>query len=77
METGFALTAFVNLILNLLLPEEIEDEETPELTANEADEPGDRAEWDRIRAGANVGKEMGSEEEVGRTSSEIRRAAKA
>jgi hypothetical protein len=49
METGFAITAFLSLILNLALPEEIEDEETPELTANDIDEPEDRAEWDRIR----------------------------
>ncbi|KAJ4291799.1 hypothetical protein N0V90_009694 [Kalmusia sp. IMI 367209] len=49
METGFAIVAFINLALNLILPEEIEDEETPELTANEADEPADREEWDRIR----------------------------
>lgn len=49
METGFALTAFLSLILNLILPEEIEDEETPELTADRADEATDRAEWDRVR----------------------------
>jgi uracil-xanthine permease len=41
LETGFAIVAFVNLALNLLLPEEIEDEETPELTANEVDGPAD------------------------------------
>jgi hypothetical protein len=49
METGFAVTAFLSVILNLALPEEIEDEETPELTADVADEAGDREEWDRIR----------------------------
>jgi xanthine/uracil permease len=49
METGFAITAFLALILNLTLPEEIEDEETPELTANEIDSPADQAEWNRIR----------------------------
>lgn len=59
METGFAVTAFVNLFLNLILPEEVEDEETPELTANVEDEAKDEEEWARIR-----GKE-------GRTSSEI------
>ncbi|RMZ00828.1 hypothetical protein D0862_06591 [Hortaea werneckii] len=48
METGFAVAAFLALILNLILPEEAEDEEIPELTANEADEPDDREEWDRI-----------------------------
>jgi len=51
MQTGFAIVAFVTLILNLVLPEEIEDEETPELTANEVDEPADKEEWARIRAG--------------------------
>ena len=49
METGFAVAAFLALILNLLLPEEIEDEETPELTANTADEQDDREEWRQIR----------------------------
>ena len=48
METGFALTAFIALILNLVLVEEVEDEETPELTANEADDAADREEWNRI-----------------------------
>lgn len=48
METGFAVTAFVTLILNLILPEEIEDEEIPELTANNADEADDQKEWNRI-----------------------------
>lgn len=49
METGFAIAAFVSLILNLTLPEEDEDMETPELTANTADEQDDREEWDRIQ----------------------------
>ena len=47
-ETGFALAAFLSLILNLLLPEEIEYEETPELTANTVDERDDKEEWARI-----------------------------
>ena len=51
MGTGFALVAFVSLFLNLVLPEEIEDEEIPELTANEADEADDREEWNRINKG--------------------------
>ncbi|KAL1598842.1 hypothetical protein SLS60_007984 [Paraconiothyrium brasiliense] len=51
LETGFAIVAFINLVLNLILPEEIEDEEMPELTADEADEPADRVEWDRIQKG--------------------------
>lgn len=48
METGFAVTAFLSLILNLILPEEEEDEETPELTANEADDAADAEEWNRL-----------------------------
>lgn len=50
METGFAVVAFLALLLNLLLPEEDEDEDIPELTANTADERDDAEEWDRIRA---------------------------
>ena len=49
LQTGFAVTAFLALILNLILPEEIEDEETPELTANEIDTEKDQEEWDRIK----------------------------
>ena len=48
METGFAVTAFLSLLLNLILPEEIEDEAV-EITADKADEGDDQAEWDRIR----------------------------
>ncbi|QDS69541.1 hypothetical protein FKW77_007723 [Venturia effusa] len=55
METGFACAAFLALILNLILPEEIEDEETPELTANEVDTPADQAEWNRIRRKSQPG----------------------
>lgn len=51
LETGFAVTAFLALFLNLILPEEIEDEETPELTANEADNPMDEEEWRQINKG--------------------------
>jgi uric acid-xanthine permease len=55
MEQSFAVTAFLALILNLILPEEIEDEETPELTANSADDQDDREEWERInRVGGPV-----------------------
>ena len=49
METGFTVTAFLTLILNLILPEEEVDEEVPELTANEVDAPADKDEWNRIR----------------------------
>lgn len=48
METGFAVTAFLSLILNLVLPEEEVDEDTPELTANEADDAADAEEWNRL-----------------------------
>ncbi|KAI9874504.1 MAG: hypothetical protein M1830_009681 [Pleopsidium flavum] len=47
METGFAVTAFLAIFLNLVLAEEIEDE-TGSITADVADEAGDRAEWARI-----------------------------
>lgn len=48
METGFAVTGILSLLLNLFLAEEIEDEAIPEYTGNEIDAPGDREEWDRI-----------------------------
>jgi len=48
METGFAVVAFLSLILNLVLPEEESDEELPELTANDADDAADAAEWNRL-----------------------------
>jgi hypothetical protein len=54
METGFAITAFLTLFLNLVLPEEIEDEETPELTANAVDEENDEAQWERIRRPSQI-----------------------
>ena len=59
METGFAVTAFLALFLNLMLPEEIEDEETPELTANTVDEARDDEEWQHIER-----KEKGLEREI-------------
>ena len=54
LETSFAVTAFLSLFLNLILPEEIEDEETPELTANDADDENDKEEWNRINKGKEV-----------------------
>jgi len=48
METGFAVTAFLALILNLALPEEIEDEAV-DITANTVDDANDAKEWERIR----------------------------
>jgi uric acid-xanthine permease len=50
MQEGFALTALLCLILNLIIPEEIEDEETPELTADVADVDKDNAEWGRLHS---------------------------
>jgi hypothetical protein len=47
-ETGFAMVAFLSLILNLVLPEEDEDQDLPEFTANEADDAADAAEWNRL-----------------------------
>ncbi|KAL9027599.1 MAG: hypothetical protein Q9196_003903 [Gyalolechia fulgens] len=57
-ETGFALTAFVAIFLNLFLREEGEDEVAEgKHTANLADDAADRAEWRRIerRSGADGG----------------------
>lgn len=50
METGFAVTAFLALILNLIISEEIEDEEDKGTTANQTDADGDEQEWNRIKA---------------------------
>lgn len=69
LETGFAITAFLTLVLNLMLPEEIEDEETPEITADAVDEEADKEEWSRIRRSKEVDVEN-------RPSSEITPAAK-
>lgn len=61
METGFAVTAFLAIFLNLILAEEIEDE-AASITANEADVPDDQEEWARIRRGKNAGEK--SEQKV-------------
>ncbi|KAJ8105493.1 hypothetical protein OPT61_g10142 [Boeremia exigua] len=53
METGFAVVAFVTLVLNLVLPEEME-EDIPEITAEERDDQGEREEWERAQ---KMGKE--------------------
>lgn len=60
METGFAVTGFVAMFLNLVLSEEIEDE-AASITADEADAADDREEWERIRRG----KAEGSDSEKG------------
>ncbi|EMC93459.1 hypothetical protein BAUCODRAFT_37143 [Baudoinia panamericana UAMH 10762] len=64
METGFAVTAFLALFLNLILPEEIEDEETPELTANNVDDQQDAEEWARIQHGKEGKVEPGMEAKI-------------
>lgn len=61
METGFAVTAFMAIFLNLILAEEIEDE-AASITANEADAPDDQEEWARIRRGKDPGRK--SEEKI-------------
>lgn len=60
METGFAVAGFVALILNLALPEEIEDEEIPEITADNEDEEADREEWNRVKGNKGAGDVDGS-----------------
>jgi uric acid-xanthine permease len=57
LETGFAVTAFLALFLNLFLPEEIEDE-VVEITANKVDDEADQAEWERIRRPSQVKRSM-------------------
>jgi uracil-xanthine permease len=47
MTTGFVVTGFIALILNLVLEEEPEDE-SDIITANMAEEADDRREWDQI-----------------------------
>lgn len=54
METGFALVALVTVILNLVLPEEIDDE-TQEITANEVEHARDDEEWAKVQKGATEG----------------------
>lgn len=49
MENGFAVAAFIAVILNLILPEEDDDEDIPELTANHVDDAADEEEWNHIR----------------------------
>ena len=61
METGFAVTGFLSMILNLILPEELEDE-TVSITANEADKIKDEQEWDKIRGHKSSDEEMGKQE---------------
>lgn len=48
METGFAVTAFLALLLNLVTPEEANDE-VVDITADNEDASDDEKEWERIR----------------------------
>jgi hypothetical protein len=45
-----ALTAILALFLNLILPEEIEDEEIPDITADVVDVDADNREWGRLHS---------------------------
>ncbi|KAF2455154.1 permease family-domain-containing protein [Lineolata rhizophorae] len=53
LETGFAVTAFITLILNLTLPEEAEETEAAGSdagsTVDRTEESHDKVEWDHIR----------------------------
>lgn len=69
METGFAITAFLSLGLNLMLPEEIDDEAV-EITADHNDEAADREEWERIRRPSNI-RAARKSGEMGRKSHEV------
>lgn len=61
LQTGFAVTAFIAIVLNLTLEEEIEDE-ARSITANEVDREADEEEWRRIQMGRTEGKgEVGQE----------------
>ena len=53
METGFAVTAFLALILNLFLSEDVEDEAV-DITANTLDDAHDQKEWERIRRPSTI-----------------------
>lgn len=69
METGFAVTAFLSLILNLILPEEIEDEAT-DITANTADDKDDEKEWERVRRPSQT-RATRKSQEAGRASVDV------
>lgn len=56
------MTAFLAIFLNLILPEEIEDE-AASITANEVDAADDQQEWRQIQRGKAA--ELGGDEEVG------------
>lgn len=64
LETGFAVTAFLAIFLNLVLAEEIE-EDASSITANEADAADDREEWQRIKKGKRHSGGKSKDEEAG------------
>ena len=59
LQTGFALTGFIAMFLNLVLEEEIEDE-ARSITANDADAADDAEEWSKIRHGNTAGMNVGN-----------------
>lgn len=65
LETGFAVTAFLAIILNLILQEEVDDEVVVGKTANDADAEDDKVEWERIRRGSAVNKSPAGDVEKG------------
>jgi hypothetical protein len=69
METGFAVTAFLSLILNLAIPEEADDDAV-ETTANTVDAGDDDREWERIQRPSQL-KAMRNSEDHTRGSTDI------
>lgn len=69
METGFAVTGFLSLILNLLLEEEIEDEAI-DITADTVDAQADEEEWDKIKRHSQAGPRKSSKVDSTASSSE-------
>ena len=63
METGFAVTAFLAIILNLILREEIEDE-AQSITANEVDKAADEKEWEEIEANNHTDEEAAAQKKL-------------
>lgn len=55
LETGFAVVAFTTLILNLLLPEEMDDD-IPEITAEDQEGQAEREEWVPVQAQGKTSK---------------------
>jgi len=64
LETGFAVTAFLAILLNLILQEEVDDEIVGK-TANDADADDDKVEWDRIRRRSTMNEAPAGDAEKG------------